>query len=126
LSSSSNSALAYGALYWKYKTQAFFDYQTEGWPVLGIAYENLVTTPESELKRVVQFLGIQWESELLAHPRFSHLEVFTDGRTVGETDPQRNIDTKSVGQWQRVFSLEETHTIMAVVEDLYPQVCSRR
>lgn len=122
LHASRHPRFAYGALYWKYKTQAFLDYRAAGWPALGVAYEDLVNTPEPHLQAIVRFLGMPWEAGVLQHPQFWHREVFPDGRTVGTTDPRRPIDPSSVGQWQRLFSAEEAHSIMEIAGALYREI----
>jgi hypothetical protein len=111
-----------GALYWKYKTQAYFDYRDRGWPVCGVRYEELVTAPEQHLRRVLASLELPWHSGVLCHPQFPHTEVSGDGTTTGKTDPRRPIDARSVGQWRRAFSAEQEAGIAALVGDLNDRV----
>jgi hypothetical protein len=103
-----------GALYWKYKTQAYFQYRDCGWPVCPVRYEPLVASPEENLRRVLACLGLSWDSALLDHPHFPHTEVGPDGTTTGKTDPRRPIDTYSVGQWRQVLSTEQEAGILAI------------
>jgi hypothetical protein len=111
-----------GALYWKYKTQAYFDYSDHGWPVCPVRYEDLVAAPEHHLRRVLGALDVPWHPGVLDHPQFPHTEVSTDGTTTGKTDPRRPIDARSVGQWRRDFSAEEEAGIRLIVGDLNDQV----
>jgi hypothetical protein len=115
-------AVSVGALYWKYKTQAFFDYRDRGLPVCGVSYEKLVAHPETHLKRILSHLDLPWDPNLLDHPRFPHTELYPNGRTVGNSDPNRPINTDSVGQWQRSLSRNEVSQIMAIAQDLNERI----
>jgi sulfotransferase family protein len=116
--------LATAALYWKYKTIAFLDYQKRGLPVLAIPYEDLAARPETVLPRVCHFLGVPFESQLLDHPRLPHPETSANGLTVGDTDPRRRIDADSVGQWQRLLTPDQTREILAIAGDLPDRLSS--
>jgi hypothetical protein len=115
---SDNSLVSIGALYWKYKTLAYFDYLARDWPILGIHYEKLVAYPEDQLKRVVSFLDLEWNPELLQHHTIAHSEVFEGGLTHGNTDPKRAIDDQSVGQWKSLFSPSEISEIMTIAGEV--------
>jgi hypothetical protein len=117
-----NAAHLAGALYWKYKTHAYFDYRDRRWPVCGVRYEDLVTAPEHHLRRVLAALQLPWHGGVLDHPRFPHAEVGGNGTTTGKTDPRRPIDAQSVGQWRRSFSPAEAAAIVAVAGDLNEHV----
>jgi hypothetical protein len=112
---------AYAALYWKYKTAAFFEYLEEGWPVLGVRYEDLVTRAGPQIKRMVESLQVPWEQALLDHAAAEHGELFETGLTVGLTDPKRAIDTASLGTGQRL-SVEDVDQIMAIAGELNERV----
>lgn len=110
--------IAFAALYWKYKTEALFQYQQENFPVLPVAYESLVRQPASVLDAVCKHLGIPFNPILLQHEKIAHTELFDSGFTLGETDPKRPIQSASVGQWQRFLSDEDLVIIDRVVGDL--------
>lgn len=109
--SSSHARLSQGALCWRYKTNALARYQALGLPVLVLRYEDVVTRPRTELERVCAFLGVDWEEGLLQHASRTHGEVFSNGRTIGLTDPSRPIDATSVRRWTQ-FSDEELEVIL--------------
>lgn len=119
---STGDAAAVAALYWKYKTDAYFDYRARGWPVLGVGYEALVACPEPWLRRVVGFLGLPWHPALLDHPAVPHAEVEPCGFTVGRTDPKRAIDGGSVGQWRETLTAAQVGRIEVVAGDLMARV----
>jgi hypothetical protein len=110
------------ALYWKYKTDSFFLYRDEGFPVLAVSYEQLVSDPRSVLQLVCTHLKIQFHENLLRHNEFRHSELFEDGLTVGSTDPARPIHADSVGQWQRFLTDKDLALIARVCGDLPERV----
>jgi hypothetical protein len=118
LRSGGESLAAVGAFYWKYKTQAYFDYLARAWPVCGVPYEALVRDPEPHLRRVLAFLGLAWCPNLLDHPQSAHAELYPNGTTVGNTDPRRPIHADSVGQWRQILSAAEVSEILALAGDL--------
>lgn len=109
----SHLRLRQAALCWRYKTNALANYQQLGFPVLCLKYEDLVTRPRAELERVCVFLGVDWEEALLQHASRAHGEVFSNGRTIGLTDPCRPIDTNSLRHWTQ-FSDDELEAILDV------------
>lgn len=119
-----DSRASVAALYWKYKTAAYFDYKARGWPVLGVGYEALVARPEPWLRAVVGFLGLAWHPALLDHPAVPHAEVEPCGFTVGRTDPKRAIDGGSVGRWREVLTPVQVGQIDAVAGDLMERVAA--
>jgi hypothetical protein len=110
------------ALYWKYKTQAFFDYREEALPVLAIPYEQLVRDPHPVLQSACWHLGIEFEENLLSHNKFQHSEVFANGLTLGNTDPRKPIQADSVGQWKQFLSAKDSSIIEHVAGDLSARV----
>jgi len=108
------SGAAAGALYWRYKTDAFFDYREAGLPVLGVVYERLVAAPRPQLARVLRFLGLEWDERVLEHPRFEHGELDIRGRAIGGTDPLRAIDAASVGRHRAELSERERAAVAEI------------
>lgn len=104
--------LAQAAFYWRYKTEALFDYVSRGFPVLLVRYEDLVSRPRKELLRVCEFLAVAWEPALLAHAHRPHGETDARGFTIGGTQARRAINSLSVDRWRAVFTDEEAATIL--------------
>jgi hypothetical protein len=109
--------LALGALYWKEKTLAIFEYDRIGLPMLGVRYEDLTSDPQGQLRRIVRFLDVPWEEGLLDHPSHPHGELDSSGLAIAMTDPKRAIDRASVRSWERTFGPEQLAAIMAVAGD---------
>jgi hypothetical protein len=102
------------ALYWRYKSEAYFDYHDAGLPVLGLRYERLVTQPRQQLGSILGFLGVAWDDHVLLHHTMPHGERRADRRVMGGTDPERPIDHVSVGRFSDVLGAAEVKEIMAI------------
>jgi hypothetical protein len=116
--------LALAAFYWRYKTEACFDYLARGFPTLLVRYEDLVGRPGTELLRVCEFLDVEWEPALLAHSRMPHADVDDRGFTIGGTQVRRAINGLSVDRWRAAFTEEEAAIMLrfagARQAELYP------
>jgi protein-tyrosine sulfotransferase len=117
-------SLAGAAVYWRYKVAALFDYLERRYPVLVVKYEDLVRQPEAELRRVCRFLAVPWQASMLSHESIEHGELCEDGRAIGNTDPTRPIDQRSVGQWEGHFTEEETAVILEAAGPVFTQLYS--
>lgn len=122
--SAADPAVAMGALYWKYKTSALEHYTGKGLPVFVLQYQDLVQNSAEVLPALCEFLGIQWEPGLLDHHCFSHGEVFPNGMTLGNTDPQQPIHTASLDQWKLYFTEDQLAGIDLIAGDLWKNVSS--
>jgi len=120
--SADDRLMGLAALYWKYKTEAFFTYRALGFPVLGISYESLVKDPRPVLEEVCSHLGIPFDERLLHHHESAHTELFADGNTVGNTNPRKPIQCDSVAQWKRFLSAKDLRLIERVTGDLPARV----
>lgn len=103
------------ALYWKYKSDAFFEYRSAGLPVLAVCYEDLVQDPCPVLQTVCSHLGISFHHNLLHHEDLPHTELFENGLTVGHTDPRQPIQAASVGQWDQFLSHDDLRIIERII-----------
>jgi hypothetical protein len=107
--------LGLAALYWKYKTDAYQAYRSAGLPVLAVSYEDLVTEPQPVLQSVCRHLGVAFHKNLLHHGELPHDELFANGLTVGDTNPNQPIHPDSVGQWVHFFSQRDLDLIDRIV-----------
>ena len=65
-------------------------------PVYELDYERLIEDPETESRRIVEFVGLSWDPACLA-PQESGLPVNTQSRT----QVRQPIYGSSVGRWRR-------------------------
>jgi hypothetical protein len=119
---SDRRSIASGAVYWKYKTAAYFDYVARGYPVLGVRYDELVSQPEPVLRIVCAFLGLPWTPELLQHPAFPHMQVDRDGFAIGRTDSTPSIHTRSLDRWRESLTVRDVAAILEIAGDLQERI----
>ncbi len=76
-----------------------------------VRYEQLVTSPEEELRRVLEFVGEPWEQGMIERALESgKLSGFGDWKAYG----LRTIDTQSVGRYKRL-SAGTLHQLAPIV-----------
>jgi hypothetical protein len=75
-------------------------------PKLETRYEQLVADPPREMRRVLEFLGLDWDERVL---RF-HERSFSKGvRTPTYADVAQPIYTRSIGRWKNYSKHLEPH-----------------
>lgn len=111
-----------GALYWAVKNQGFFDLCGSNAPVYPVEYENLVASPKDELIPICRFLGLDWDEALLNHPAHSHDELDAKGKAIGETDPLRGIDTRSVGGYRTLLTESQIREVIDLVGEISSRI----
>jgi hypothetical protein len=107
-----------GALYWAIKNQGFFDLCGSNAPVYPVKYENLVARPKDELMPLCRILGLDWHEALLNHPAHPHEELDAKGKAIGETDPLRRIDTRSVGAYRPLVTESQIREVSNFVGEI--------
>jgi hypothetical protein len=120
----SNRLIGLAALYWKYKTDSFFFYRHQGFPVLAVSYERLVANPRRTLEVVCAHLGMPFHENLMRHNVLRHSELFDNGLTLGNTDPTRPINSDSVGQWEGFLTAKDIDIITRVSGDLPARIAA--
>jgi hypothetical protein len=63
---------------------------------------------------VCRHLGIPFHRDMLRHDELPHTELFENGLTVGDTNPQTPIQSGSVRQWHRFLSPEEVRLVEGI------------
>ncbi len=109
--------VAAASLYWKYKVASYYRYLDRGFPMLLVHYERLVQHCSDELRRVANFLGVDWEDAMLRHFEFEHPQTDEQGLAVGGTNPSRPIHSGSVGQYSRFLRPSQTEDILRIAGD---------
>lgn len=108
-----------GAIYWKYKTRAYFEMLAQDFAVLGLRYENLVRYPRRAIGQVLDFLRIPWHDDVLRHHIFCHDQADPQTRlTLGDTRADRPIDATSLDKWQSVLRPEHLAGILHVAQEM--------
>jgi len=110
------------AVYWNYKTQAYFDMQKDPYyNALGVRYEELCTQPKNTVSKICEFLGMSWHDDLLNHECKKHFETINNV-TNGGTVASRGIDLSSLNKNE--ITQAEREVILEVNEELISQIGS--
>ena len=84
--------------------------------VLELRYEDLVTSPEQELETVCDFLGLDYDDDMLALERTERSKVAED-QSAWFTNVWSGITTAAVGKWRTELSPREVGIFEAVAGD---------
>lgn len=77
---------------------------------IRIRYEDLVTDPEPLLKSVCEFIGVDFEPDIVNYSKFDHsLPKWEAGSH--DLKHKKKIDDTSIGRWKDHFSREESDHI---------------
>lgn len=112
--------IIWAAIYWRYKTEFYFDMAEKGYNILPVKYEELVQNPKQQLQRICYFLDLPWHDNLLRHHELPHEGVVdpTNQTTMGDTRLDRAIDTNSLNKWNEVLTEKQVKCIMRLAGDL--------
>ena len=122
-SSCEDPEVALGALYWKIKSSAVLSYLEADLPIHLVIYERFVAGPAAFLPGILAHIGVDWDESVLLHHEKSHGEI-VDGKAIGDTDPARAIDTRSIGHSSTSLSTSQMDLIAAIVGGLESKLCS--
>ncbi|CAB1275124.1 sulfotransferase [Candidatus Nitrosacidococcus tergens] len=93
---------------------------SKNYPVLGIAYENLVTSPDSEMDRIFHYLSLPKQKINQNLDSSIYKESLFGDRNILDTP---YIHTQSIGTYQDVFTPEEIGTLInGLGKDIYAQL----
>lgn len=120
--SKKNFFLPLVALYWKIKNNAFFEYQKLGFKLLPIFYEDLVSSPKSNIVKMCKFLDIPFNQNMLRHHELDHSLTRPNGITIGRTDAKRAIDSNSINQYLGNLTSEEQQIILSIAGVTYEKM----
>lgn len=116
--------VAMGALYWKLKSSAALRYIESGLPVHIVIYERFVAAPMAFLPGILRQVGVDWDDSVLLHHEKPHGEL-VDGKAIGDTDPSRPIDTRSIGHSRSSLSSSQMELVERMVGDLEKRLRSQ-
>jgi len=74
--------------------------------IMTVRYEELVSKPESIIREVCAFLGLEFEESML-HPECSSHDTYVDELWVQKHEVRSPISNRSVGSWRTAMTLEE-------------------
>jgi hypothetical protein len=96
------------ALVWRLKNDLLRVYERAGIIDRVVVYEALVQNPKAQLRVILGTLGLKWHADVLRHHELH------EGRSVGETDNTRAIDTASTEKWRAVLGPAQLEIVGAI------------
>jgi len=99
-----------GALCWTVKNALPERYKEENIVFHAVRYEKLVTSPKHTIKSILEYIGVDWNDDVLRH-HDKH-----KGDSIGNTHNSRPIDSRSIGQGIENFTQEEAEHIRRVCD----------
>ncbi|WP_417609703.1 sulfotransferase family protein [Owenweeksia hongkongensis] len=84
---------------WKYSTKVLNEFSKQGVNLHLCRYEDLLQNPEGELSRICEFLGVQFERDMLKGPSNSMMPEMYAGkglRPVSELTEEQKLWTKDI------------------------------
>jgi len=118
LEKTKNKDIVAGAIYWKYKNSSYFKYKDEAVPLIKIKYEDLVTEKKATVKKVLNFLNLEWEDSVLEPEKHIHTETDEFGITVGKNNTKIPINENSINRYKKILSRNEIIDSLEVTLDL--------
>jgi len=109
-----NKDIVSGAIYWKVKNFFMFSYENEKKPLLKVKYEDLCQNPKIEIEKIINFLNVDWDNNVLNHEQIFHDEVEKNGLTVGNNDATKKISVSEIGRYINDFTNAEKNEIMEI------------
>ena len=76
---------------------------------MEIRYENMVTNPEESIKKVCDFIGINYNSDMLDHT--SQVEKLGDTDKAHHSNLSKPISADSIGKWKHNLSESDQESI---------------
>jgi hypothetical protein len=105
------------ALFWKWNTESFYKLRAAGLPVFGVNYDDLVTSPGVTLRRVLDFLGMEWNEAVPSPPNGA------SGVAEGN-NAVRKIDTASLTKWKDVFTDQQVALMLSTAGEVNDRIAA--
>jgi len=96
---------------WYLKQELLAAYQQRNIPVKVLFYEKLVRDSETQLRELLDHLGLPWHKDILRHHRLHR------GTSIGFTDNTRAIDDKSVAKWKDILGPDDIDIVDGICSD---------
>lgn len=86
--------------------------QLNGSNHITVRYENLVSSPEEELRRVCDFLGEEYSSDMLFYYENNYEPEATMAWKMKTKEPP---STSQIGRWKGLFTEGQIHSILNII-----------
>lgn len=97
-----------GALCWTIKNYLPSLYREGNIDFHPVRYEDLVTNPRERIAELLDYLGTDWDDQVLMHHRMHN------GTSIGKTSNSRAIDQNSLGTGKNSLTPEEQELVASI------------
>jgi len=99
--------------------------RTQGVELAGhyieVRYENLVSSPEEEIGRILEFVGEPWDDRVMKHNEVKHAhEASVDNRN--KDGASQKIDSGRFNAWKREMSPKQIHRFSRIAGSLLDEL----
>ncbi len=89
-------------------------------PVLTVPYEALVTSPEQQLTRICQFLGVDYAPEMLSYYTSAEQLIHSD-EVEWKQNVTRPLLPENIGKWQTQLSQSNVYLVQRVLKPYFAE-----
>ena len=89
------------AICWRIKNELLDEYRRHDVSHHVLRYEALVQSPEAVIRELLQYLDLEWHTDVLRHHQLH------EGTSIGNTDNTRPIDAQNTNKWRTTLSEAE-------------------
>lgn len=93
------------SLCWTIKNDIPVNYDEKGIDYRAVKYEQLVTDPHNEISAVLDYIGADWDDNVLMHHKLH------SGVSIGNTENTRQIDKSSIGRGRQRLNAGECEQV---------------
>ena len=84
---------------------------------ISICYEDLVTLPQAEIGKLLEFLEVTWSDKVLKPHAVEHDIVKMTGKGIKAFFDRNSIDTASIYRWKKELNWLQKQTTKSIAEE---------
>ena len=84
---------------------------------ISLKYEDLATSPQQEMARLLDFIGVEWSDMLLSPYAQEHDIVTMKGEGMQTFFNRKSIDTASLYRWKKELNWFQKRTTKSIAEE---------
>jgi hypothetical protein len=103
---------------WKKRILEFREFANrDNVKAMEICYEKLVWDPKTTLKRVCQFVGVDYSQEMLSYHK-KEMTLFQNPHGhLSYAQLKKGLNTESVGRWKRDLNVRDVESLLRITGD---------
>lgn len=86
---------------------------------LIVRYEKLVSSPETEMRKISEFLNLSWTERFLNHEKYIHSEIVLSKTEWSRKGLEQKINNGSVGSWEGNIVKYDSNVVSKEIDMLH-------